>query len=98
MSKKSTNKREAGSNWKSIKQEEALARDAEWAKLSPEKQLADLDRRLGKNVGAVRQRARISAKLKQLAREQQITEQTEKGASNEKKQKGRKQQPAERGS
>lgn len=40
---------------------------AEWAELSPSQQLAALDRRLGKGVGARKQRARIAAKLRRAA-------------------------------
>ena len=36
---------------------------AAWQKLSPSQQLESLDKRLGKGVGAVKQRARIAAKL-----------------------------------
>jgi hypothetical protein len=35
-------------------------RNDAWAELSPAKQLAELDRRLGKGVGARRQRARLA--------------------------------------
>lgn len=35
-----------------------------WRSLTPAKQLAELDRRLGKGVGAQRQRARLQALLK----------------------------------
>lgn len=44
---------------KQQKQTEAAARDAEWRKLTPRQQLASLDQRLGKGVGAKRQRARL---------------------------------------
>ena len=42
------------------KKAEAKARNDAWAELSPAKQLADLDRRLGKGVGAIKQRARLA--------------------------------------
>lgn len=42
------------------KQAEASERNDAWAELSPAKQLAELDRRLGKGVGARRQRARLA--------------------------------------
>lgn len=41
------------------KQSIAEERVAEWRKLTPQQQLEELDRRLGKGVGAVKQRARI---------------------------------------
>lgn len=41
-----------------------------WRSMSPQQQLADLDRRLGKGIGAVKQRARISLKLQQLEQKQ----------------------------
>lgn len=44
---------------KDIRREEALKRNAEWAKLSPREQLAELDRRLGRDVGAKKQRERL---------------------------------------
>ena len=50
-------------NTKQIKQTEASVRNEAWAKLTPEQQLADLDRRLGKDVGAKKQRARIQYKI-----------------------------------
>lgn len=43
-----------------IKRQEAKERDAAWQKLSPKEQLEALDRRLGKDVGATRQRARLA--------------------------------------
>ena len=39
-------------NTKQIKQTEAIVRNEAWAKLTYEQQLADLDRRLGKDIGA----------------------------------------------
>jgi hypothetical protein len=42
------------------KRKEATERNEAWAELSPAKQLAELDRRLGRGVGAVRQRARLA--------------------------------------
>ena len=38
-------------------------RNEAWAQLTPEQQLADLDRRLGKGIGAKKQRARIQYKI-----------------------------------
>ena len=45
----------------------ALARNAEWEKLSPAQQIAALDARLGVGVGAVKQRARLAAAMKAKA-------------------------------
>ena len=50
-------------NTKQIKETEAIVRNEAWAKLTPEQQLADLDRRLGKDIGAKKQRARIQYKI-----------------------------------
>ena len=50
-------------NTKQIKQTEATVRNEAWAKLTPEQQLADLDRRLGKGIGAKKQRAKIQYKI-----------------------------------
>tara|TARA_Y100000591_G_C21403001_1_gene483767 strand:+ start:271 stop:495 length:225 start_codon:yes stop_codon:yes gene_type:complete len=50
-------------NTKQIKQTEAIVRNEAWAKLTYEQQLADLDRRLGKDIGAKKQRARIQYKI-----------------------------------
>ena len=45
------------------KQKEAIERNEAWTQLTPEQQIADLDRRLGKGVGAKKQRARIQYKV-----------------------------------
>ena len=45
------------------KQREAIERNETWAKLTYEQQLEDLDRRLGKGIGAKKQRARIQYKI-----------------------------------
>ena len=47
----------------SDKQKEAIERNEAWAQLTPEQQIADLDRRLGKGIGAKKQRARIQYKI-----------------------------------
>ena len=50
-------------NTKQIKETEAKVRNEAWAKLTPEQQLASLDERLGKGIGAKKQRARIQYKI-----------------------------------
>ena len=45
------------------KQKEAIERNEVWVQLTPEQQIADLDRRLGKGIGAKKQRARIQYKI-----------------------------------
>ena len=45
------------------KKQEAFDRNKAWAQLTPEQQLEDLDRRLGKGVGAKKQRARIQYRI-----------------------------------
>ena len=47
----------------STKQQEAIERNEYWAQLTPEQQLDVLDIRLGKDVGAKKQRARIQYKI-----------------------------------
>ena len=48
---------------KHVKVEEGNERNAYWRSLSPVDQYADLDRRLGKGVGARRQREMISKRM-----------------------------------
>ena len=50
-------------NTKQIKETEAIVRNEVWAKLTPEQQLESLDNRLGKGVGAKKQRAKIQYKI-----------------------------------
>ena len=50
-------------NTKQIKETEAIVRNEAWAKLTPEQQLASLDERLGKGIGAKKQRAKIQHKI-----------------------------------
>ena len=45
------------------KKQEAFDRNKAWAQLTPEQQLEDLDRRLGKGVGAKKQSARIQYRV-----------------------------------
>ena len=45
------------------KQKEAIERNEAWVQLTPEQQIADLDRRLGKGIGAKKQRARLQYKI-----------------------------------
>ena len=50
-------------NTNQIKETEAKVRNEAWAKLTPEQQLASLDERLGKGIGAKKQRTRIQYKI-----------------------------------
>ena len=50
-------------NTKQIKETESIVRNEAWAKLTPEQQLASLDERLGKGIGAKKQRARIQYRV-----------------------------------
>ena len=45
------------------KNTEAIARNEHWAQLTPEQQLESLDSRLGKDIGAKKQRAKIQSKI-----------------------------------
>ena len=45
------------------KQKEAIERNNFWASLTPQQQLESLDTRLGKGIGAKKQRARIQYKI-----------------------------------
>ena len=47
-----------------IRREEAIERQEHWSSLTLQEQLVELDRRLGKGVGAVRQRFKINQRLK----------------------------------
>ena len=66
------------------KQQEAIVRNEAWAKLTPEQQLADLDRRLGKDVGAKKQRARIQYKINNPQVEIQREKKAKKRGKNKK--------------
>jgi hypothetical protein len=46
------------------KKDEAEARNKAWQKLSPAEQLKELDKRLGKDQGAHKQRKKIKEKIK----------------------------------
>jgi len=54
-----------------IKRDEALERQVEWSNLTPKQQLQALDRRLGKDVGAQKQRARIEVQRRNAAQNQE---------------------------
>ena len=45
------------------KNTEAIARNEHWAQLTPTQQLESLDSRLGKDIGAKKQRAKIQSKI-----------------------------------
>jgi len=59
MTKKRNDRKEA-------RREDAEARQAAWAALTPAEKLADLDRRFGEGVGCTRQRARIKREMEKL--------------------------------
>ena len=48
---------------KEERKREAITRNEAWKQLSLQDQLEDLDRRLGKGIGAKKQRARIQYKI-----------------------------------
>ena len=68
----------------SDKQKEAIERNETWAKLTYEQQLADLDRRLGKGIGAKKQRARIQYKIDNPQIEVQREKKAKKRGKNKK--------------
>ena len=53
-----------------LKASEAKERNEAWAKLSPAQQLESLDRRLGKGVGAAKQRAKLQRLINEPQRQQ----------------------------
>ena len=71
-------------NTKQIKQTEAIVRNETWAKLTYEQQLADLDRRLGKGIGAKKQRAKIQYKIDNPQIEVQREKKAKKRGKNKK--------------
>ena len=71
-------------NTKQIKETEAIVRNEAWAKLTYEQQLADLDRRLGKGIGAKKQRARIQYKINNPQIEVQREKKAKKRGKNKK--------------
>ena len=66
------------------KQQEAFDRNKIWAQLTPEQQLNSLDERLGKGIGAKKQRARIQYKIDNPQIEVQREKKKKKGEKNEK--------------
>ena len=52
------------------RQKEAIERNKAWDLLTPKEQLEDLDKRLGKGVGAKKQRARIQWKIDNIPNEE----------------------------
>ena len=66
------------------KHKEAIERNEYWAQLTPEQQLADLDRRLGKDIGAKKQRARIQNKISNPQIEIQRDKKAKKRGKNKK--------------
>ena len=71
-------------NTKQIKETEAKVRNEAWAKLTPEQQLASLDERLGKGIGAKKQRARIQYKIDNPQVEVQREKKAKKRGKNKK--------------
>ena len=71
-------------NTKQIKETEAKERNEAWAKLTPEQQLASLDERLGKGIGAKKQRARIQYKIDNPQIEMQREKKAKKRGKNKK--------------
>jgi hypothetical protein len=67
-----------------LRQSEALERQKVWGVMTPQQQLNDLDRRLGKGMGAVKQRARL-----QYAIDHPQVENQKKGKANKKTKKAK---------
>jgi hypothetical protein len=61
--KPSTSKRSIMLHNESLKKREAVERNNAWNSLTPQQQLADLDRRLGVGIGAAKQRAKIQSRI-----------------------------------
>ena len=80
MSKSSKAISRSRTDRKGSRRESADARNADWAKMTPEKQLADLDIRLGKGVGAEKQRAKIQTKIESSKQKKQKVESTQEVA------------------
>ena len=62
----------------------ATIRNEAWAKLTYEQQLEDLDRRLGKGIGAKKQRTRIQYKINNPQIEVQREKKAKKRGKNKK--------------
>ena len=75
MTKVSKAIRRSRTDTKDARRERAEKRNEDWCKLSPQKQLADLDARLGKGVGAAKQRAKLQAKIESLPQKKTKVEQ-----------------------
>ena len=71
-------------NTKQTKQTEAAVRNEAWAKLTYEQQLASLDERLGKGIGAEKQRARIQYKIDNPQIEEKREKKAKKRGKNKK--------------
>ena len=67
------------------KRQEAFDRNKAWAQLTPEQQLEDLDRRLGKGIGAKKQRARIQYRINNPQVEIQKEKKLKKRGKNKRK-------------
>ena len=67
------------------KTQEAIERNKAWAQLTPKQQLEDLDRRLGKGVGAKKQSARIQYRVDNPQVEIQKERKLKKRAKNKRK-------------
>jgi|TARA_R100000030_G_scaffold8274_1_gene5671 hypothetical protein len=69
---------------KETRHKEATIRNEAWAKLTYEQQLEDLDRRLGKGIGAKKQRTRIQYKINNPQIEVQREKKAKKRGKNKK--------------